>query len=79
MDKKTAEANLEKAIDDYVTAVEGEPSGLLVDWLLVTAHHQDHGDRGTATVQAVYVPHHQRLYQAAGLIVYADTKIKQRM
>lgn len=79
MDKKTAEANLEKAIQDYVQVVVGEDTdpGLLIDWLVITAHHIEEGDGVTATANGIYGPKNQRLYAAAGLVKYADIKINQ--
>lgn len=77
MTRDEARENLEKAIKEYVETFESyeEDPGLLIDWLLITAHHIA-DESGTATANGIYGPPDQRLYGAAGLVAYAKLKVE---
>lgn len=77
-ERKMAEENLEEAIKDFL-ATCGHDEGLLVDWMLVTAHHIDSGDGDTWTANGIYGPREQPIYRAAGLVTYAQIKVSQKL
>lgn len=78
MSRKEAEAKLEEAIAEYLEVVDA-PTGFLVDWMLVTAHHIPHDDGESGTALAVYINQLQGLHRTLGLARYANVKIEERI
>lgn len=78
MSRKEAEAKLEEAIAEYLSVVD-PPTGFLVDWMIVTAHHIPHADGESGTALAVYINKLQGLHRTLGLADFAHTKIKERI
>lgn len=67
----------ETALEEYLAA-RGDNEGLLIDWVVITAHHIDDGESHTMTANGIYGPSHQRLHNALGLVSYAKLKIENR-
>lgn len=70
-----AEAKFEEQISEFLKSKGGDADeGILVDWMLLTAHHLEEAE-GSATGYGIYGPKHQRVHQAAGLVEYARVKL----
>lgn len=76
MTKDEARENLEKAIQEYIECIDSyqEDPGLLMDWVLVTAHHIA-DEEGEGTANGIYTGKSQPLYRTAGLVQYALVKV----
>lgn len=73
-EQKAADRALEEAIDRMSKAYGEE--GLLMEWVVITAHHIDDGEGGSATGIDYFASDDLPVYRMQGLIEFVRDRLK---